>query len=330
MEYIDLKNYVIANFMKNLEKHMNLDEAEFVVKTVNSINIEKHDVISIAKPGQQGFPIIMINDIFKRYQRINPQIEDEFDVIEHLISKLAEQYAHTVLHMTDEELIGNNSYDISSGRLRILLVEYERNRELLQTCPHRRFLNLAVLYCLEMSPDKCVIITESTASQNKITEEELYLRSYQRLEVSAVHIDDKYYPEPLASKISAVNMSAISTEDMQLGASAILVRPLLRKIADSYGTNLFLLPSSIHEFLILPDDGCITINREEQVLQLYNMVKEVNKTTVDVKDILTTAVYYYDREKAEVSILQDNTSQKCKKVVLDSEWKLLSQYSVTW
>ena len=72
------------------------------------------------------------------------------------------------------------------------------------------------------------------------------------------------------------------------GASVILYPDLLDCIAQKLQSDLYLLPSSIHEFLILPED--------EDCCEDYltNMVLEVNRTEVATEDILSDHIYYYD------------------------------------
>lgn len=56
------------------------------------------------------------------------------------------------------------------------------------------------------------------------------------------------------------------------------------------GQSFFILPSSIHELLIIPDNGNFDLK------SLEHMVKEVNATTVDPADQLTDNVYHYDAQ----------------------------------
>ena len=58
----------------------------------------------------------------------------------------------------------------------------------------------------------------------------------------------------------------------------------------AFGTNYYVLPSSIHELLILPDNGSM------QLSELEAMVREVNATQVAPEDRLSDKVQYYDRE----------------------------------
>lgn len=58
--------------------------------------------------------------------------------------------------------------------------------------------------------------------------------------------------------------------------------------AERVGGDFYILPSSIHEILLVKDDETFDINR------LEDMVKEVNETQVAPEDLLTDSVYHYD------------------------------------
>ena len=71
---------------------------------------------------------------------------------------------------------------------------------------------------------------------------------------------------------------------------------LLRDYAELVQHNLILLPSSIHEWILLPDDG------QFSVAEMKQLVNEVNREVLSAKDYLSDRVYYYDRKKNEVRI----------------------------
>ena len=64
------------------------------------------------------------------------------------------------------------------------------------------------------------------------------------------------------------------------------------RIAETLGQDYFILPSSIHECLILPDDG--TYERGE----LERMVREINRRELLPQEVLSDRVYHYDRALA--------------------------------
>ena len=81
------------------------------------------------------------------------------------------------------------------------------------------------------------------------------------------------------------------------GASAMLYSEKMKLLADRLRADLLILPSSVHEVLLLPDDR----NREYDFYR--QMVKEVNTTQVDPEEILSFNLYRYDREKAQIEAI---------------------------
>lgn len=75
------------------------------------------------------------------------------------------------------------------------------------------------------------------------------------------------------------------------------------EIFDHFSTklemNFYILPSSIHETILIPDDSTKMVDYKH----LKEMVKEVNETQVDEVERLSDHVYYYDRKAKEISIV---------------------------
>ena len=86
----------------------------------------------------------------------------------------------------------------------------------------------------------------------------------------------------------------LSNRDNVQGAVMMMRKEVLRSFADRFEKNLYLLPSSIHECMLLVDNG------EHDVDGLKQMVQEINQSVVDAKEVLSDSVYYYDREMGEV------------------------------
>jgi hypothetical protein len=87
----------------------------------------------------------------------------------------------------------------------------------------------------------------------------------------------------------------ISNESSLFGASAIMYRNVLRNIANNCKHNLYLLPRSVHEFLAMPAEEDIEIER------LKSVVLDVNQNVLDAKDFLSNSIFYYDVNTAKLS-----------------------------
>ena len=85
-------------------------------------------------------------------------------------------------------------------------------------------------------------------------------------------------------------MMIVTNEQGSLGASALFCKGIMDQAAEHMKGNYFVLPSSIHELLVVPDNG--DFNRAD----LEKMVREANRTVVDAADRLSDEVYHYDRK----------------------------------
>lgn len=80
------------------------------------------------------------------------------------------------------------------------------------------------------------------------------------------------------------------------GATSIIYKDAIRNFADKLKTDFYILPSSIHEVILVPYED--SISREE----LKDMVNEVNCTQVPVEEILSDRVYIYRRKTNRIEI----------------------------
>ncbi len=78
------------------------------------------------------------------------------------------------------------------------------------------------------------------------------------------------------------------------GAAVILYDGVLERLAEMLGSSFFLLPSSIHETIAVPDNGM------QKAEELGKMVCEINATQVEPEDVLTDSVYYFSRENKKL------------------------------
>lgn len=93
-------------------------------------------------------------------------------------------------------------------------------------------------------------------------------------------------------------MYVITNQEGVYGAAAVLYPGVLKHIADQKGTDLLILPSSVHEMILIPCDEC------SEGIDFCEMVADVNQTEVPPEDILSWSVYRYDRNEDRVAIVK--------------------------
>ena len=87
-------------------------------------------------------------------------------------------------------------------------------------------------------------------------------------------------------------MFCLTNESKLNGASLLLQEDIRKQIGECLGSDYFVIPSSVHEVLILPDNGIF------QVPELNAMVQKVNETQVERQEQLSDKVQFCDKKTA--------------------------------
>ena len=80
------------------------------------------------------------------------------------------------------------------------------------------------------------------------------------------------------------------------GASAIKDKEVMKKIADVFGEDLYIIPSSVHDCILMPKS-------ESTLEELQEMVYEVNRETVSREDRLSDDIYFFDSITKEITMV---------------------------
>lgn len=201
-------------------------------------------------------------------------------------------------------------YEKVKDRLAYRIVNFEKNKELLQTVPHIRYLDFAIVfYCLLKVSDKgnaTILINSRHLKLWHITAAELYRQTSQTTpellpchfrSMSAVLSEMTDQKEAEASGAADSCPLYMLTNYRKLyGACCMLYPHLLEDISAKLNADLIILPSSIHELIIMPADS------RSQCEELSGLVSEINLTELHADEVLSDHVYYYSREEQELSM----------------------------
>ena len=263
MNYEQFKKTVKENFMNYMpDKFKDMKPLISQVEKVNSTL----DAIGVKDDNTSAFPTIYINDMYKDYQN-GADLET---ILTAACDVIARAY---------NESLGINVSDIlanASDNIFFMLINPEQNQSLLNSMPHRPFHDLTIIYKIMVKIDKnglqAIPITKGLATELKMTEEQLF--------ECAKNNTRRLFPEP--------NMWIFSNASCINGASSILYENELHELAEKMESNLYILPSSIHEVVVISAE----MGNPEDLAQ---MMAEVNVSEVPLEDRLSNQVYHYDR-----------------------------------
>lgn len=275
------------------------------------------DGILIRKEGDNISPNIYLEAYYDDYQMGKPTSM--------IMEEIAYQY-YTIKEENNMEVVDFRNLKQIRENIVLRLINYEKNREMLKTCPHKRYLDLAIVFRYIAGRDlvgisSALIDNEGFAAWG-ISVEELYqialfntMREFPwRMDSLAKVIIDNFKKrlsqeatEELAEELSVleqtengVNMFVLSNDTGVNGASCILYDSVLRNFARVQECNIFILPSSVHEVMLVPE------NAETEPEFLGELVEEANRSAVGLVDLLSDHIYYYDRNRDQVFIYGQN------------------------
>lgn len=195
-------------------------------------------------------------------------------------------------------------YEKAKGRIVFKLVNKKWNEKLLKKIPYVDYMDLVmVFYYLiqsEESGNATILIHNSHLSMWKVTLEEVYkqaCRNTPQLLPAAITGMKEIIMQMMGETADRDELLKeevpmyVMTNSMKMNGAATMAYPnVVRNFANAVGKNVYIIPSSVHEVILVPESGT-----EGAILN--DMVREVNETQVDPKEVLADHVYYYNREE---------------------------------
>lgn len=202
-------------------------------------------------------------------------------------------------------------WEAAKGRIRAKLVNREMNHELLKKVPYREFLDLAVIYYVTLdglseSGTAAFTVSDQNMEVWRKDENALYQMavSNMRLDGEPVFEDMEeiirsMIPDAmpdLAVGIPKIRSYVLTNPKKVFGAVELLDGNTLTEIGDKLGSDYMVLPSSLHESIILPVDGRISYQ------ELADIVTDINRNVVSIVERLSDHVYLYERKEGALRI----------------------------
>lgn len=261
------------------------------------------DGLVIMEKGKDIAPTIYLDSFYDLYMHG----EDIKNIIRQ-IELIYEQNKNNVTF--DVDILKH--FDTIKDKIVYKVVNYRSNEKLLEQVPHKRILDLAVVfYCLldnEYGRSATALIYNNNLRKWNVTTDDVYKAALKNtpdllqckissmaalFEKCGVNVDGKevdlrdYVPS---------DMYVLTNESKLNGAACILYENVLYDFAQKLGEDLYILPSSVHEVILLPK---LSMFEKDE---LVNMVKEVNTEGVAADEVLSDHVYEYNRTERLITM----------------------------
>lgn len=261
------------------------------------------DGLVIMEKGKDIAPTIYLDSFYELYTN--------GENIKNIIRQIKVIYEQNKNNVTFDVNILKH-FDTIKDKIVYKVVNYRSNEKLLEQVPHKRILDLAVVfYCLldnEYGRSATALIYNNNLKNWNVTIDDVYKAAL------------KNTPDLLHSKISSMaalfekcgvnvdgeevdlkdyvpsDMYVLTNESKLNGAACILYENVLYDFAQKLGADLYILPSSVHEVILLPK---LSMFEKDE---LVNMVKEVNTEGVAADEVLSDHVYEYNRTERLITM----------------------------
>ena len=261
------------------------------------------DGLVIMEKGKDIAPTIYLDSFYELYTN--------GENIKNIIRQIEVIYEQNKNNVTFDVNILKH-FDTIKDKIVYKVVNYRSNEKLPEQVPHKRILDLAVVfYCLldnEYGRSATALIYNNNLKNWNVTIDDVYKAAL------------KNTPDLLHSKISSMaalfekcgvnvdgeevdlkdyvpsDMYVLTNESKLNGAACILYENVLYDFAQKLGADLYILPSSVHEVILLPK---LSMFEKDE---LVNMVKEVNTEGVAADEVLSDHVYEYNRTERLITM----------------------------
>lgn len=263
----------------------------------------------IQKPGARFAPQLYLKEFYQLYTNGAS--------IEETLNKIGKEYLEALRTVPD---FGTQdfSYENMKSRLILCAVNAEKNKDLLSSVPHQKVEDLAIVYRCIMTEGGDGIGTvlvkndhlkywgigidtlheHAKNNMKEIFPYELHSMDYIMSEMMGIPFEE--------SRDSMENslMFVLSNTRKWQGASYLFCPEVLDAVSKELGGNFLILPSSIHELILLRQ------SEDSNIQTLKDMVCEVNRTQVIPEERLSNEIYQYDVEAGKMSMVSNGEIQQ--------------------
>lgn len=301
---LELKEFT-AELAKNVSEKLG-NNFEVTETETNRINKGRKSALLIKDLSslEKVYPTFYVEPLYEAYREGEDNLENIADII---VAKYFKEAKNNGVLEGLHQLCGFEWENVKN-RVIMQVVPYEKNAELLSEMPHVPFLDCVIVFAilLEQKEEqiqsirinnsifhKWKIKLEDLLETAKINTPQLYPIVLRRLsEVIMELMGGREVAEEMS--LPEAELYILSNKSNMNGFTAIAYDGVLDRAAKVLDDDYYILPSSIHEGILVP--ASYGMSEEE----LRDMVVSVNGTAVAEEDILSDEVYFYDRENKQI------------------------------
>ena len=270
------------------------EEAVCVITVTRNNNL-KVDGICFGKGTKVASPIMYLDHKKEYYS--------DYDM-ERLMED-AENYVKSIKIYSDKAVEDSRNWEKMKDKIFPRVINYEMNKEKLEYTPHVRFLDMAVVFFFqsnELFPELgegTIMVHDGIREAWEVSVEKLMkysMKNLKELECGCKRLEEflDMYGIPVTEDME-IPLYMVTVYDGCYGATAMLNRVFMEEACEKMESQkLWIIPSSVHEVLLLPYERSVDAHG------LHRVCNDVNKT-LNLEDILSDSIYLYDNETKQIN-----------------------------
>lgn len=321
MNYEIFKEVVAEKFKDYLPERY--QDMEVRVASVNKVNRMLDGITLVDNSADKHVsPTMYINDMYEHYLHT--------ENLQEVLQDAAKSMDKAFMQAPDA---GCLNFDNAKDNIVFQVINTMQNEDMLRDMPHREFQDLSIIYRWVVAVDErgvqSSVVRNNLAEQLGMNEEQLFkcaVENTRRILPPVVKsmndvIRDMFISDGMPEEMADMMigevpedrmMYIISNEQGINGAGSMLYEDNLHKLAMELETDLYLLPSSVHECI------AISVNAGDPY-ELAEMVSEINMSQVALEERLSNQVYHYDKDARRLTLATDTPNKRLDGMVAEAQ-----------
>ena len=321
MNYEIFKEVVAEKFMDYMpEQYQGM---RLRVEPVNKVNKVLDGITLVGSgAGRSVSPTLYINHMYEHYL--------ETENLQEVLQSAARRMDMAFKEMPE---VGDVNLEGAKDNIVFQVINTLQNEDMLRDMPHREFQDLSIIYRWVVKVDENGIqssaIRNNLAEQLGMNEEQLFkcaVENTRRIFPPTVKsmndvIREMFISDGMPAEVADMMIGEMPEDKMMWvisndrginGAGSMLYEDNLHKLAMKLETDLYILPSSVHE--------CIAVSTNVgDPYELAEMVSEINMGQVALEDILSNQVYHYDKDARRLTLATDTPNKRLDGMVAEAQ-----------
>lgn len=274
-------------------------KADIAIQEIIKNNDQKFYALCIKRPEDRVVPSLYLENYYQMHQNGREMESILYAVAQKHSESVTESMKWMPFHMTD--------YDEAKDRLYVTVLNKNNNQKYLQDAvcmdiPETDITAAVRVLCENQQEEGTAsfLVRESLREMWGVSGKHIYEQALKNTEklfpAEMMNMEEVLFhcgsQAEKQKELLPYEIYVLTNQAKINGATVMLYPNLLQEIGEATQSRFFILPSSIHELILMKDNG------EMSAEELQRMVMEVNRTQVEPEEVLSDEVYSYDyREK---------------------------------